>query len=93
MLFIEILCSKVIVNVVANRIAGIAKLRRFAGIACDNLTSRRCDTGEACYSLEQRCDGVAQCKDLSDEHNCTGEWTAPVYDYVRVTLDKAPTWC
>ncbi|GAB6025742.1 hypothetical protein CHUAL_011725 [Chamberlinius hualienensis] len=30
-----------------------------------------CKSWNGCYSKEERCDGVAQCGDHSDEHNCT----------------------
>lgn len=33
----------------------------------------RCEDGEACILLTERCDGYLDCSDSSDERNCTGE--------------------
>lgn len=33
----------------------------------------RCEDGEACILLTERCDGYLDCSDSSDERNCTGK--------------------
>jgi len=42
----------------------------YVSVACDVETQFRCGSGE-CKSLCKRCDGQFDCKDKSDELNCS----------------------
>lgn len=40
---------------------------------CDDRFEFSCENGKKCLPLEEKCDGIRQCADGSDEKNCESE--------------------
>jgi len=51
-------------------------------IACDVETQFRCGSGE-CKSLCKRCDGQFDCRDSSDEFNCSMLYTYDTHFFYK----------
>ena len=41
-----------------------------AGESCPKEKPKRCDDQRQCYAVEERCNGIANCFDISDEKSC-----------------------
>ncbi|XP_050492350.1 basement membrane-specific heparan sulfate proteoglycan core protein-like isoform X6 [Bombus huntii] len=54
----------------------------FEELECDQSAELTCRDG-TCVPLERRCDGIADCKDSSDEEGCSESTTQPSRDFAR----------